>query len=91
MIVLRTFLFCQYLLISLISSVGKALEKLVHKHVHNFVLENNIITPFQSGFTRGDSTVNRLVDLYNTFCHTLDEGKEVRVVLCDISKAFDRV
>ena len=50
-----------------------------------------MITPFQSGFKRGDSTVNQLVDLYNTFCHALDEGKEVRVVFCDISKAFDRV
>ena len=29
--------------------------------------------------------------MYNTFCHALDEGKEVRVVFCDISKAFDRV
>ena len=61
--------------ISLISYVGKALEKLVHRHIHNFVLENNIITPFQSGFARGDSTVNQLADLYNTFCHALDEGK----------------
>ena len=35
--------------ISLISSVGKALEKLVQRHVHNFVLENNKITQFQPG------------------------------------------
>ena len=54
-----------YRSISLKSSVGKALEKLVHKHVHNFVLENNIITPFQSDFTPGGSTVNQLVDWYN--------------------------
>ena len=38
-----------------------------------------------------DSTVNQLTDLYNTFCQALDEGKEVRAVFCDISKAFDRV
>ena len=29
--------------------------------------------------------------MYNTFCQALDKGKEVRVVFCDISKAFDRV
>ena len=29
--------------------------------------------------------------LYNTFCRALDEGKEIRVVFCDIKKAFDRV
>ena len=39
----------------------------------------------------GNSTVNQLVDIYNTFCKSLDEGKEVRAVFCDISKAFDRV
>ena len=39
----------------------------------------------------GDSTVNQLTDMYNTFCRALDEGKEVRVVFCDISKTFDRV
>ena len=38
-----------------------------------------------------DSPVNQLTDMYNTFCQALDEGKEVRVVFCDISKAFDRV
>ena len=39
----------------------------------------------------GESTVNQLVDVYNTFCKALDEGKEVRAIFCDISKVFDRV
>ena len=39
----------------------------------------------------GDSTINQLTFLYDAFCQALDEGKEVRVVFCDISKAFDRV
>ena len=77
--------------ISLLSTVGKALEKIVHKHVFNFFHENQVITSLQSGFVPGDSTVNQSTDLYNTFCHALDEGKEVRAVFCDISKAFDRV
>ena len=29
--------------------------------------------------------------MYNSFCEAVDSGKEVRVVFCDISKAFDRV
>ena len=39
----------------------------------------------------GDSTINQLTNLYNTFCHALHDGKEVRAVFCDSSKAFDRV
>ena len=35
--------------------------------------------------------MDQLIDIYNTFCKALDEGKEVRAVFCDISKAFDRV
>ena len=67
------------------------MEKIVHKHVFNFINSNNLITSLQSGFVPNDSTVNQLVDIYNTFCKALDEGKEIRTVFCDISKAFDRV
>ena len=29
--------------------------------------------------------------MYHTFCEAVDDGKEVRVVFCDINKVFDRV
>lgn len=50
-----------------------------------------MLSSLQSGFIPGDSTVNQLTYLYHTFCEALDNGKEVRAVFCDISKAFDRV
>ena len=77
--------------ISLLSTVGKVLEKIVHKRIFNFFQENHVKTALLSGFVPGDSTVNQLTDLYNTFCQALDEGKEVRAIFCDINKAFDRV
>ena len=77
--------------ISLLSAVAKVLEKIVHKHLFNFVRDHDLLSALQSGFIPGDSTVNQLIDIYNTFCKSLDEGKEVRAVFCDISKAFDRV
>ena len=77
--------------ISLLSCLGKVFEKCVFKHMYNFLNNHNKITPVQSGFTPGDSAVYQLIDLYDTFCRALDDGKEVRVVFCDISKAFDRV
>ena len=77
--------------ISLLNTIGKVLEKVIHEHVFNFFRDHNILTPLRSGFVPQDSTVNQLVDIYNTFCKALDEGKEVRAVFCDISKAFDRV
>ena len=61
------------------------------KYVLNFFRDHQVITTMQSGFIPGDSTVNQLVDIYNTFCKALDEGKDVRAVFCDISKAFGTV
>ena len=52
---------------------------------------NNIIISNQSGFTFGDSAINQLVNISNDFGRALDSGEEIRVVFCDISKAFDRV
>ena len=77
--------------ISLLSYVGKTMEKPIHKHVHDYLLHNNIITCFHSDFTAGDFSVNQLVELYNTIFQALDEGKEVCAAFSDINKAFDRV
>ena len=71
--------------------MGKSLERCVHKQIYNYVIDINVVTPFQSGFTRNDSTTNQLIFLYHTFCQAVDNGKEIRVVFCDISKALDRV
>ena len=77
--------------ISLLSVISKCMERCVYKYVYNFLLPNNIITSNQSGFTFGDSAINQLVNISNDFGRALDSGEEIRVVFCDISKAFDRV
>ena len=35
--------------------------------------------------------VTLLIEIYDSFCKAVSEGKEVRIVFLDISKAFDRV
>ncbi|CAC5407086.1 unnamed protein product [Mytilus coruscus] len=74
--------------ISLLSVLSKCMERCVYKHVYNHLKINNILTKNQSGFTRGDSAVNQLMNISNDFGKALDSGKEIRVVFCDISKAF---
>ena len=54
-------------------------------------MDHEVLTTLQSGFIPGDSTVNQLVDIYSSFCKAIDDGKKVRLIFCDISKAFDRV
>ena len=77
--------------ISLLSSVGKVFEKAIFKHVFNFFRDNMVLSESQSGFIPGDSAVNQLVFLYHQFCQAVDLQKDVRVIFCDITKAFDRV
>ena len=77
--------------ISLLSLVGKTIERCIHKHLCNYVVSHKLITPFQSGFIKGDYYTNQLLHTYHTFCEAVDSSKEVRAVFCATSKAFDRV
>ncbi|MCG7878660.1 MAG: reverse transcriptase domain-containing protein [Candidatus Thiodiazotropha endolucinida] len=77
--------------ISLLNYAGKLMERCIHKHVSNYLIEHSVITPFQSGFQSGDSTVNQLLYICNEISNALDNNKELRIVFLDISKAFDRV
>ena len=77
--------------ISLLSVIGKLMERIVFKHLYNHFQENFLLSIWQSGFRPGSSTVTQLVELYNSFCNAVDNHKEIRVVFLDISKAFDKV
>ena len=77
--------------ISLISCVGKVLERIVFKYLYNYLNENNLIYKYQSGFLPGHSTVYQLIDIYNQICKAIDDRQSTCLVFCDISKAFDRV
>ena len=77
--------------ISLLNTFEKVFERILHKHIFNFLRSNSFFAPTQSGFLPGDSTANQLTYIYNTFCRALDNGLEVRVAFFVISKAFDKV
>ena len=49
------------------------------------------LNPLQPGFCPGDSTVNQLVYLVHRIYTAFEQGKEVRMVYLDISKAFNKV
>ncbi len=77
--------------ISLLSCVSKVFERIVFKHIYNHLRDNFVLSQHQSGFLPGRSTITQLLEVYNSFCQALDNGKEIRVIFLDISKAFDRV
>ena len=77
--------------VSLLNTMEKVFEKIIYKHVFNYLIEIRFFTPSQSGFLPGDSTINQLIFLYNKICKALDEGLEIRFIFFYISKAFDKV
>ena len=66
--------------ITLFSSLGKAMERCAQKYLYNYIIGNTILTPFQSGFVRCNSTTNQLLHTYHTFCNAVDSGKDVWAV-----------
>ena len=77
--------------VSLISCVGKVFERVVFKHMYNFMFDNELFYKFQSGFLPNHSTVYQLIEIYDNICQSLEQKKHTCLVFCDISKAFDRV
>jgi hypothetical protein len=59
--------------ISLISCVGKLIERIIYKHVYNHLVNNNPIYKYQSGFLPKHSTVHQLLELYNSILNSLEK------------------
>lgn len=77
--------------VSLLSCVGKLLERCIHTHLYEFFTGNNILSSAQSGFIRGDSTIFQLLSIYNNYIVNYDRNITTQAVYFDLSKAFDRV
>ena len=62
-----------------------------YNSLFEFFIQNNLITPNQSGFKTGDSCINQLISNTHEIYKSFADGYEVRGVFLDISKAFDKV
>ena len=80
-----------YLPVSLLPICGKVFERLIYNSLFEYFIENDLISPNQSGFKPGDSCTNQLISITHEIYQSFDDGFEVRGVFLDISKAFDKV
>ena len=77
--------------ISVLTTLSKLLEKLVHHRLINFLTANNIISNSQFGFRKKHSCDMPLI-LATDFIHqSLDAGYHVLGIYLDLKKAFDVV
>ena len=87
----NTSLPANYRPISLISCVGKVMERVVYKYVYNHLHKYKLIYEYQSGFLPKNSTVHQLLEIYNSILNSLEKKEISCFVFCDFSKAFDKV
>jgi hypothetical protein len=75
--------------ISLLSSFGKILEKIVANKLTSFLETNKLISNCQFGFRKNHSTVHPMTSLLNRLTSSLNAKKHSIVIFCDLKKAFD--
>ena len=76
---------------SLLSSIGKIIEKLMHKRLHNFLETQNCFYPAQFGFRLNMSINNALTSITENIQTRLDKEKYCAGVFVDLKKAFNTV
>lgn len=77
--------------ISILPFLSKVLEICVHKQLSRFIFNNSLISPFQSGFRPGHSTISALLKVTGDIRVGLEESKITILVLVDFSNAFNTV
>ena len=83
--------FSNYRPISLLPTVSKILERVVHKRVYNFLNANNIFYPSQYGFRKNRSTINAITEFASDTLLSFEKRKHTLGVFLDLSKAFDTI
>ena len=83
--------FSNYRPISLLPTLSKLLEKVVHKRVYSFLTQNEILCNNQYGFRRKHSTIDAITKFVTDATSSLDAKDSVLSVFLDLSKAFDTI
>lgn len=77
--------------ITLISNVGKIIEKLLKVRMMNFLEKNKILSKNQFGFRQGLSTEDAIKALTAKLYENMDRNTPTLAVFIDLEKAFDTV
>jgi hypothetical protein len=77
--------------ISILPTLSKICESVIHERLVKHLLENNIITDKQAAYLQGDSTAQQLMFLTNKIKKAWACKKIVQTVFLDVSAAFDAV
>ena len=77
--------------VTLTSHVIKIAEKLVAKHIIEYLETADLFNCHQHGFRKNRSCLSQLLEHYQLILQEMEMGNEVSVIYLDFSKAFDKV
>ena len=77
--------------ISLISTIAKVLDKIIHKKIITFINKCDILDKNQYGFRKNKSTKVALTLISNVINGKLDKITPIAILFLDIAKAFETV
>jgi ribonuclease HI len=76
--------------IALTSCLSKILEKMISTRLTYYLETNNCLSVYQSGFRRGRSTVDNIMQLENNIRNAFVRRNHLVSIFFDIEKAYDR-
>ena len=77
--------------ISLLPTISKVLERVVHTQLYDFLAREKLLSPYQCGFRKGHSTDLTVLSFTDSIRRSMDEGLLTGAVFIDLRKAFDTV
>jgi hypothetical protein len=83
--------FSNYRPISLLPSISKIMEKVIHKRLMHFLEIKHILYTNQFGFRKHRSTIDAVTKLLTDLASDMDNKTNTSSVFLDLSKAFDTI
>ena len=77
--------------VAILSHFSKVLEKAVYEQIYRYFTGNNLFHPSLHGYRGDRSTMTALITMYDKWVKAASKGQLSRVVLVDLSAAFDIV
>ena len=77
--------------ISLLNTLSKVLEKIIHIQLTSYLKKHDIIIPQQFGFRKKHSCIQQLQRVIEYATLELNKKRITQLVLLDLEKAFDTV
>ena len=77
--------------ISLLPTLSKVCESVIHKRLLSHCVEFNLISERQAAYLKGDSTISQLIYIIHQIKSSWTKGMISQGIFLDISSAFDKV